>query len=145
VAQDGTDLFEIMYYGRLMGKTLIVGTDDAPMLVFAKAVSTGQEILIHDGCIHGYDNMAWKEHTDADKVKRDLKKSEFGIGRIFLHTETLPDDEGDWEKDEDGLVIAEHGRRYKREDLKRDAITSLSVDLVTEKGKKINIIGEELA
>jgi len=144
-AQDGTDLFEILYYGNLIGKTLISGTEDAPMRAVARAVSTGQEILIHDGCIHGYDNLAWQEHAGADKIKRDLKMSEFGIGKVFLHMQTLPDDEDEWEKDENGLVTSDHGRKYRWEDFKRNAITWLSVDFVTEKGKKINIVDEELA
>ncbi len=42
----GTDVFEIWYYGNLMHKTLIVGTDDALSKVVAKAVSTGQEIVL---------------------------------------------------------------------------------------------------
>ncbi|MDR3293663.1 MAG: hypothetical protein LBT20_06135 [Clostridiales bacterium] len=144
-AQDGTDLFEIWYYGNLIRKKLIVSTDDALTRVVARAVSSGQEILIFDGYTHGYDNLAWQEHDDADKVERTLKKLDLGIGKVFVRTETLPDDEEEWEKDENGLVTSDHGRKYKWADFKRDAITWLSVALVTEQGKKANIIDEELA
>ena len=144
-AQDGTDVFEIWYYGNLMGKTFIVSTDEGMSKVVAKAVSTGQEILLFDGVTHGYDNMVWQEHPDADKVNRNVKKSDFGNGRIFIKTESLPDDESDWELDENGCVTSEHNKKFKWTDFKRDAITWLTIDLVTENGKKKEILDEELA
>ena len=144
VTKDGTDLFEIWYSGGLTDRTFITNTEDAQMLVIAKAVSNGQEIIIHDGYIHGYDNMAWQEHAGAGNAERELKKLDIGAGRVFVHTESLPDDEG-WEKDENGLVTSDHGRKYEWEIFKRDAIGSLSVSFVTEKGKKFGILDEELA
>ena len=49
----GQTKFKIKFYGERSG-SLIIGTDFAPSLVFAVDNLTGTEILLFDGCKHGY-------------------------------------------------------------------------------------------
>jgi hypothetical protein len=52
----GQRRFRIRYYGELF-EGLIVGTEDAPQLVYGEDESTGELFLLFDGCSHGYNAM----------------------------------------------------------------------------------------
>ena len=107
-------------------------------------MTTGQEIVIFDGVTHGYDNLTWQKH-DETKVERTIKKSDFGQGKIYINTESLPDDESEWELDHNGNVITEHNIKIPWSEFKRNAITWLAICLITKSGKTKEIIDEELA
>ena len=142
-AQDGSDDFKILFYGNLMGKHLIAATEDAFSKVIAKALSSGEEILVFDGMVHGYNNLACYEHSEA--IERPLKESDFGQGKIFIEIESLPDDESDWELDEDRNVIINEDKKIPWQEFKRNAICWLQVYFVTKDGHKKEIIDEELS
>src|SRR5690348_9024880 len=68
----GYTKFKIKYYGQLHEeyKSLIIGTDFAPSLVFAVEESTGQEILLFDGCKHGYNALFCDTYTEEQIKNR---------------------------------------------------------------------------
>src|SRR5687767_13976334 len=53
------DRFKIKFYGQRHSKysNLIVATDFAPALIYAVDPATAEEILLFDGCRHGYNAM----------------------------------------------------------------------------------------
>jgi len=59
IAPSGNTKFKIRYYGRVheIHKNLIVGTTFAPALISAVDAFTGEEILLFDGCRHGYNAL----------------------------------------------------------------------------------------
>jgi hypothetical protein len=58
-SQSGKNKFRIKYYGDLLSdkNRIITCTDFSQALVFAVDVETGQEILLFDGCKHGYNAL----------------------------------------------------------------------------------------
>jgi len=142
---DGSDIFEIWYYGDINEDSLIVGNETSLSKVVARSVSTGEEIVIFDGITHGYDNLTWQEHTEIIKIERPLKKLNFGYGKILIEFELLEDNENDWDLDDDRNVTTDNGKKIPWEDFKRNAITWLQIYIITKAEKKIKIFCEELA
>ncbi len=66
----GQTQFKIKYYGQRHKdyKNLIVGSDYAPMLIFAVDIKTEQELLLFDGCKHGY-NAMFCDTFKEEKIK----------------------------------------------------------------------------
>ncbi len=139
------DEFEIYYYGNLLKKHFIIGTNDIGSLVVAKD-KQGNEIVIFDGCTHGYDNLAWQEYNNQEiNFKRNLQKLDIGFVKVYISIELLNDSEEDWDLDADNNVIGDQGKKTPWEIFKRNAITWLTINVTTSKNKNINIVDEELA
>ncbi len=75
----GQTQFKIKFYGQLHIEynNLIVGTDFAPSLVYAVDSKNNEEILLFDGCSHGYDAIFCNTYTN-EQINNRLA-SEFYI------------------------------------------------------------------
>jgi hypothetical protein len=150
----GQTKFKIKFYGQLHEdyKNLIVRTDFAPSIVFAVDISTGQEILLFDGCKHGYDALFCDTFTDNQIKNRPVinsykDKDGQEIFEIVISTYNNIDfdEEMGEEVDEKGFIELNNGTKIKFDDAKRNAFDTLQIWATNDKGTTIDIISEELA
>lgn len=85
-ATSGSMKFKIKFYGQLHEdcKELIVGTDFAPSLVIAEDTKSGQEILLFDGCKHGY-NALFCDTFLKIRSKIDLHHNTIKTKMVMTH------------------------------------------------------------
>ena len=149
----GNELFEIWYYGDFFEvkdepQPFIVETDIAPEKIVAKDIVTGEEILIHDGAEHGYDNMFCDEY-DADVIQnRTLKKYPIPASKLVVELGRgidYEDEKEDYETDEDGNVILIGGRKMSWEDVKRNGMDYIAISYINENGESVQFYDKELA
>ena len=150
----GQTKFSIKYYGKLHENysNLIVGTDFAPSLVYAVDTSNGQEILLFDGCKHGYNALLCDTFTDEQINNRqvtNIYKDKDGNDTFEIVISTYNgidfDDEFSEEVDENGFIEIKYGTKIEFEILKRNAYDTLQIWATNKDGKTIDIISEELA
>jgi hypothetical protein len=150
----GQTKFKIKFYGQLheVYKNLIVGTDFAPSLVFAVDNATGQEILLFDGCKHGYNALFCDTFTDeqiknrtATNYYKDIDGNE--IFEIVISTYNGVDYEDEFaeEVDENGLIELIDGTKIEFEKVKRNGYDTLQIWATNDNGKTIDFVSEELA
>ena len=146
--------FKIKYYGELHKdyRNLIVGTDFAPSLVFAIDIETGQEILLFDGCKHGYNAMFCNAYNDDQIENRPVEnyyqnKNGSEIFEIIVSTYNGIDYEDEFKKevDENGLIEIVDGTKIEFETAKRNGYDTLQIWAIDEKGEMIDFVSEELA
>ena len=150
----GQTKFKIKFYGQLHEehKNLIVRTDFAPSLVFAIDASTGQEILLFDGCKHGYDALFCDTYTD-DQIKnrpatnyyKDKDGHEVFEIAISTYNNFDFDEEMGEEVDEKGFIELNNGTKIKFDDAKRNGFDTLQIWATNDIGATIDIVSEELA
>jgi hypothetical protein len=153
-AINGNFLFSIKYYGQLHTslKNLIVKTDFAPPLIVALDIESGQEILLFDGCKHGYNAIFCDTFTEnqirdrqTDKIYKDnLGNTHFKIV-ISTYNSIDYDNEFSQDVDENGFIELDNGNKILFEDAKRNGFTSIQIKVLTEKGNSFEILSEELA
>lgn len=148
----GQTKFEIKFYGKLHPelKHLIMGTNSAPILVYAVDPDNGQEILIFDGCKYGYDALFCDTYTEkqinrlANKTYTIEGESSFGI-IISICNGAYFDNELSALADDDGFIELANGSKQNLDFVNCNAFDTLQVYAVSEKGESFNIISEELA
>lgn len=150
----GQTKFKIKFYGQLHQefKNLIVGTDFAPSLVFAVDPSTGQEILLFDGCKHGYNALFCDTFTDeqiknrpATNYYQDEDGSE--IFQIVISTYNGVDYDNEFtdEVDENGLIELIDGTKIEFEKVKCNGFDTIQIWATNDNGNTIDFVAEELA
>lgn len=150
----GQTKFKIKFYGQLHEeyKNLIVGTDFAPSLVFAVDASTGQEILLFDGCRHGYDALFCDKFTD-DQIKNrpatnyyeDNDGQEIFQIVISTYNNFAFDEEVGEDVDEKGFIELNNGAKIKFDDAKRNGFDTLQISGTNGNAVTVDIVSEELA
>lgn len=149
----GNELFEIWYYGDLFEvqgeeQACISQTEMAPEKIVARDVITGEEIVIHDGALHGYDNMFCDEY-DAEAVQnRPLKKYSIPASRLIVELGygiDYEEEKEEYDIDDKGLVTLIDGRKMSWEDVKRNGIDYIAVFFENEKGNRVQFYDKELA
>ena len=149
----GNELFEVWYYGNLFKvkgeeQPYIVETDIAPELIVAKDTATGEEIVIHDGSIHGYNNMFCDEY-DVEVIKnRALKQYPIPASKLVIeltYSIDYEDEKEDYEIDDDGYVTLIDGRKMLWQDVKRNGMDFLGISYQNENGDLIQFYEKELA
>ena len=150
----GQTKFKIKYYGELHEyyRNLIIGTDFAPSLVFAVDIETGQEVLLFDGCKHGYAAIFCDTYNDDQIKKRPVEsyyqdKDGSEIFEIIISTYNGIDYEEEFreEVDENGLIEIIDGTKIEFETVKRNGYDTLQIWAINEKGEMIDFVSEELA
>jgi len=148
----GQTKFKIKFYGKLHEsyKELIVGTDFAPSLVFAVDPSTGEEILLFDGCKHGYNAMFCDTFSEDQIQNRPVEtfyvdKDGRDVFEIVISTYNGNNDELSDEAGEDGLIELINGSKIELEKAMRDCFDTFQLFATNENGRTIAIVEEELA
>lgn len=153
-ATSGQTKFKIKYFGQLHHdyKNLIVGIDDKPALVLAIEPTSGQEILMFDGCTHGYNAMFCDNYSDEQRSKRNadkIYKTANGNDTFELIISTYNgidyDDEFSGDVGEDGLIELIDGTKVEFETAKRNGFDTLQIFGTTDNGEVVEIVSEELA
>jgi hypothetical protein len=153
-ATSGQTKFKIKYFGQLHPKyqNLIVGTDDTPALIVAVEPTNGQEILIFDGCKHGYNAMFCDTYSDEQKKNRKADKIYKASDGTDIFEVTIStyngidyDDEFGGDVDAEGLIELIDGSEIKFETAKRNGFDTLQIFGRTGNGDVIEIASEELA
>ena len=150
----GQTEFQIKYCGELHKdcKNLIVGTDMKPAKIFAVDITNGNEILLFDGCYHGYNAMFCDEYKDnqiknriADKIYID--KSGNDSFELIISTFNTIDYEYELkeEVDKNGNIELINGLNTNFENVKRNGFSALRIWSVAKNGIKTEIVSEELA
>jgi hypothetical protein len=152
--KSGGKIFKIKYYGELhfKHKNLIVQTEFAPSKIYAVDISNGNEILLFDGCFHGYNAMFCDKYSEdqiKNRIADKIYSSENGSDKFELIISTYNgidyEDEFREEVDSNGKIELISGNKIDFEEVKRNGFDTLQIWGITENGKKIEIISEELA
>ena len=149
----GNERLEVWYYGDLLpvegsAQPYMTEGDGAPGLVAARDPETGEEFVIFDGGRHGYDNMFCEEHSPESLAHRPLRRYGIPASRLVLELGYDIDYEGEkdlYETDEKGNVKLISGEWVPWEQVKRDGLDWISLYYLNEKGKRVQILDEELA
>ncbi len=150
----GQTKFKIKFYGQLHEEysNLIVRTDFAPSLIFAVDISTGQEILLFDGCKNGYNALFYDTFSDEQIKNRPatnyyVDKDGKDIFEIIISTYNGIDYEEEFadQVDDNGQIEIVDGTKIDFETVKRNGYDTLQIWATNEKGKTIDIVSEELA
>ncbi|MBI3232080.1 MAG: hypothetical protein HYZ51_03315 [Candidatus Doudnabacteria bacterium] len=150
----GQTKFKINYFGQLHHRyqNLIVGIGDLPAIVLAIEPTSGQEILLFDGCRHGYNAMFCDNYSQEQRTKRTadtVYKTANGNDTFELTISTYNgidyEDEFSDEVGEDGLIEIIDGTKVEFETVKRNGFGALHIVGTTESGETIEIVSEELA
>ncbi|MFT3823314.1 MAG: hypothetical protein QM731_05310 [Chitinophagaceae bacterium] len=150
----GQTQFRIKFYGRLHHTypELITATDFAPALVYAIDESSGQGILLFDGCRHGYNALFADTFTPeqittrpATNIYKDQNGNEFFAITISACYNIDYNDELANEVDETGFIQLPDGSKIESEEAIRNGFSTLSIQATSDRGQSINIISEELA
>jgi len=150
----GETKFKIKYYGQLHKAypNLIVGTDFAPLLIYAVALSTEEEILLFDGCRHGYNAIFCDTYTHEQINSRPTDtfyKGKIGNDNfevvISIYYQCSYETELAGEIDEKGFVEIMNDRKLAFEEIKRNGFDVIQILLTNIQGQTIEAVSEELA
>lgn len=149
----GQKKFRIKYFGQLHSdyQNLIVGINETPALVVAVEPVSGQEILIFDGCRHGYNAMFCDHYSEQQKNRKadKLYKAPNGTEMFELTISTYNgidyDDEFASDVDERGFIESIDGTKVDLKTAKRNGFDVLQIFGTDGSGKMIEIVSEELA
>jgi hypothetical protein len=154
--------FKIKYYGEILKTSyeghllsengLIVGTDFAPALVFAVDIISGEEILLFDGCKHGYNAMFCDSYTIEQITNRPLANfyvDNFGFDIFEIvvkvyHNVDYADEFGDEINEKSGLETI-NGEILPIDILDRNGFDYFELILTNANGNEMVAITEELA
>ncbi|WP_298311108.1 hypothetical protein [uncultured Aquimarina sp.] len=147
-------LFKIKYYGELHSdyQNLIVDTDFAPSKIIAIDSVNGIEILLFDGCNHGYNAMFCDNYSDeqiknrvTDKLYFDKEGNDTFELIISTYNGIDYEDEFREEVDSNGQIELIRGQKNDFEEVKRNGFDTLQIWAINKNGKRIEIVSEELA
>jgi hypothetical protein len=155
----GKTKLRIKYYGKSykskeygQNYELICNTDFAPQLIYAIDPETLEEIVLFDGCKHGYDNMFGDEYTEEQRKNRQEKTyfiDEFGCDTFDIVVKVYHnidyDDEFGKEYKESGNIKLISGEPITWEKLIRDAFDFFEIRIINENGQETIIAEYELA
>lgn len=149
----GNEIFEVWYYGNLFKvkgeeQPYIVETDVAPEIIIAKDTATGEEIVIHDGAIHGYNNMFCDEYDEETIKGRALKQYPIPASKLVIeltYSIDYEEEKEEYEIDDNGYVTLIDGRKMLWEDVKRNGMDFLGISYQNENEDLIQFYDKELA
>jgi hypothetical protein len=152
-SKQGNDVFEVWYYGELFKvkgeeQLYIVETEFAPSKIIAKDPQTGEEILIFDGTIHGYNAMFCDFYSDTQKTDRLLKKLDIPVSKIVVelgYSIDYDDEKDDYDFDENDNVCLVNAEPISWEEVKRNGFDYIAISYINADGKMIQFVDEELA
>lgn len=149
----GQKKFKIKYFGQLHAdyQNLIVGLNGTPALVVAVEPVSGEEILIFDGCRHGYNALFCDHYPEQTKNRKANKLYQAPDGtelfELTISTYNGIDFDGEFpnDVDADGFIELMDGTKVEVETARRNGFDTLQIFGIVESGKVIEIVSEELA
>jgi len=148
ITPDGQEKFRIKFYGQ--NKGIIVQTDFAPQIVCAVDSSRGKEILLFDGCKHGYNALFSDVFTDEQIKNRPMTNFYCDpdgneLFEIIISTFNGIDYEEEFadQVDENGLIEIIDGSKIEFDKAKRNGYDTIRIWAINEAGKMREILSEE--
>ncbi len=153
VDSQGGRMFEIWYYGKPLevkgySYPLYVGTEYSVSKFIVRSVKTGEEILIFDRAVHGYDAMFCDDFSQEEIDSRPMKKMEIPPAEIkveLFYGIDYEEEKDDYDFDDNGNCILLNGTSIPWEQVKSDGIDAIALFYKNSKGKWIEFADEELA
>lgn len=147
----GGEAFTVSYFGEILAEHGLIVGGDVPALVLARAVETGEEVVLFDGGRHGYDAM-FVDEIDSGVLGARRADTPFeldGCTEFAVEVEVFDnidwDEEEDDFRDEDGALRLITGEEISSERLRSDGYDVLGVTITKPDGTRIDIVAEELA
>lgn len=145
--------FKIKYCGKYADDiALIVDQEDYPVLVYAEAIDSQEQILLFDYAKHGYDAMFCDEYEEAELNKRQSELQLLDVeGETLFEVLVYAYHNIDYEEEmEDFLNEANQielitGELITPEDLKRNGFDFFGIDVIDANGNRKTIVEFELA
>ena len=151
VSDSGTTVFKIRFYGFLRDG-FITRTDFSSQKVLAVDQSTGQEILLFDGCKHGYNAMFCDTYTKEQIDNRPTNQiykipdgSEDFEVILSAYYQIDYDNEFSEEVDANGMIELINGSMEKYDNIIRDGFDVFQILLLDKSGNIYEALSEELA
>lgn len=152
ISSSGQTKFKIKYYGEVHKEfnNLIIRTEFAPTIILAVDSSSGEEILLFDGCKHGYDALFCEEFT-IEQINQRFPESKYidpeGNEVFEIIISTLSDFEEELENDidENGMIELINGTKIDFQIAKPNGFDTLQIWAINENGNIWEIVSEELA
>jgi hypothetical protein len=150
----GQTKFKIKYFGKRHEEehNLIIGTEEAPALVYAVDENSQKEILLFDGCKYGYHAMFCDVHTEEeinrrhpDTWYRDSEGNDLFELTIVTYNCAEFDKELPDLVDQEGMIELINGTRIKFETAKRDCFDTFHLFATNSHGKTFEILAEDFA
>lgn len=145
--------FKIKYYGEIFEEyQLICGNSFAPELIYAVDIETHEEILLFDGCKHGYDAMFCDEFS-AEQIKNRPAIHEFkdqdhlDVFEVIVTAYHNIDYDEELEEflNEDGQIELISGEIISEQQLKSDGFDFFQIKVINALGHEFSIFERELA
>jgi hypothetical protein len=124
-------------------------------LVIAQDISSGQEVLLFDGCKNGYNAMFCDEFTieqinnrPADNLYFDKDNNDsFEIILSAFYQINFDDENEDFleQVDENGFIELLDKSKIEFDKAKRNAYDVFQLIAIPENGRQIEVVSEELA
>lgn len=150
-SSEGGAAFTVSYFGEIMAENGLIVGDEVPALVLARAVDTGQEVVLFDGGRHGYDAMFVDEYDSGEQDARHADRlfdlggcTEFAV-EVEVFDNIDWDEEEDDFRDDEGVLRLVTGEEISSERLRADGYDALGVTIITPDGTRVDIVTEELA
>ena len=144
----GNKLFEIWYYAEYADWCkLYIDMDGIGAKFVARSVGTGEEILLFDEKIHGYDNMFCNE-PDNRSDERTLAKLDIPPTEITVklgYGIDYDDEKESYDFDENGNCILINRSAIPWSQVKTDGIDWITLYYKDEKGRLVEFTEAELA
>lgn len=148
---EGGRRFEIRYSGSILEEYGLIVDHEQPSLVVARAVDTGEEIVLFDAARHGYDAMFVEEYDSDELAERvaDTLLERDGVAVFEVEIAVVDnidwDDEEDDFRDEEGVLRLISGEEISPERLRADGFDALGITVVSPDGIRDEVVSEELA
>ena len=148
---EGGRRFEIRYSGSILEEYGLIVDHEQPSLVVARAVDTGEEIVLFDAARHGYDAMIVEEYDSDEMAERvaDTLLERDGVAVFEVEIAVVDnidwDDEEDDFRDEEGVLRLISGEEISAERLRADGFDALGITVVSPDGIRYEVVSEELA
>lgn len=148
---EGGRRFEIRYSGSILEEYGLIVDHEQPSLVVARAVDTGEEIVLFDAARHGYDAMFVEEYDSDELAERvaDTLLERDGVAVFEVEIAVVDnidwDDEEDDFRDEEGVLRLISGEEISAERLRADGFDALGITVVSPDGIRYEVVSEELA
>ncbi len=145
--------FRIKFYGEIMEEYgLIVGNDFSEALIIAEDIETQEQIILFDGCKHGYNAMFCDEYSQDEinnrpvqNVFKDKEGNEIFEVVVSTYNGIDYDEEMEDFLNDDNKIELLSGEVITQDELKRNGFDCLFINVYNEKGEKIEIAEFELA
>ncbi len=146
VDSNGSTSFKVKYFGA-KNLNLIQEKGDLPILLVAESIHTGEQVLLFDGCKHGYDAVFWQNLSVEPDDRKTLKTLEISGSSSFevvvlVRYNLIIKQDFEKELQENGHVVNGKEELVGMEAF-LNGFDSIDVFVVDDKGKKTEILSEE--